>query len=44
MDAAVAAAHGPNVLPDAQGPGLLATLRDVVLEPMFLLLLAPCAS
>ena len=45
-DAAVAAAraaHGPNVLPDAQGPGLLATLRDVVLEPMFLLLLAACA-
>ena len=41
--AASRAAHGPNVLPDANGSGLLATLRDVVLEPMFLLLLAACA-
>jgi Ca2+-transporting ATPase len=36
-------AHGPNVLPAAKGSGLLATLREVVLEPMFLLLLVACA-
>ena len=45
-DAAVAAAraaHGRNMLPEANGSGLLATLRDVVLEPMFVLLLAACA-
>ena len=41
--AASRAAHGPNVLTEANGSGLLATLRDVVLEPMFLLLLAACA-
>ena len=41
--AASRAAHGRNVLPAAHGSGLLATLRDVVLEPMFLLLLAACA-
>ena len=41
--AASRAAHGPNVLPDANSSGLLATLRDVVLEPMFVLLLAACA-
>ncbi|MFC6222782.1 cation-translocating P-type ATPase [Hymenobacter artigasi] len=35
--------HGPNVLPAAKGSGLLATLREVVLEPMFLLLLVACA-
>ncbi|SET36369.1 cation transporting ATPase C-terminal domain-containing protein [Hymenobacter actinosclerus] len=40
---AVAAAHGRNVLPASAQSGLLATLRDVVLEPMFLLLLAACA-
>ena len=40
---AARAAHGRNVLPDANSSGLLATLREVVLEPMFLLLLAACA-
>ncbi|MFD1470727.1 cation-translocating P-type ATPase [Hymenobacter caeli] len=44
-DAAVAAsraAHGANVLVDNAPTGLLATLRDVVTEPMFLLLLVAC--
>ena len=41
--AASRAAHDRNVLPAASGSGLLATLRDVVLEPMFLLLLVACA-
>ncbi len=36
------AAHGPNVLPDNAPTGLLATLKDVVTEPMFLLLLVAC--
>ena len=40
---AARAAHGRNVLPDANNSGLLATLHDVALEPMFLLLLAACA-
>jgi Ca2+-transporting ATPase len=40
---AARAAHGRNMLPDANNSGLLATLRDVVLEPMFVLLLAACA-
>ncbi|GAB3639337.1 HAD-IC family P-type ATPase [Hymenobacter arcticus] len=40
--AAARAAHGPNVLPDSAPTGLLATLKDVVTEPMFLLLLLAC--
>ncbi|TDN38807.1 cation-translocating P-type ATPase [Hymenobacter sp. UV11] len=36
-------AHGRNVLAAATRSGLLATLREVVTEPMFLLLLAACA-
>ncbi|OGX85416.1 haloacid dehalogenase [Hymenobacter lapidarius] len=40
---AARAAHGRNVLTTATHSGLLATLRDVVTEPMFLLLLAACA-
>ena len=39
--AAARAAHGPNLL--ATGSGLLATRKEVVLEPMFLLLRAACA-
>jgi Ca2+-transporting ATPase len=45
-DAAVAAAraaHGRNVLTSTAHSGVLATMREVVLEPMFLLLLAACA-
>ncbi|MCC3160364.1 cation-translocating P-type ATPase [Hymenobacter sp. 15J16-1T3B] len=45
-DAAVEAsraAHGRNVLTAASRSGLLATLREVATEPMFLLLLAACA-
>ncbi|MBD2716886.1 cation-translocating P-type ATPase [Hymenobacter sp. BT646] len=41
--AASRAAHGRNVLTAAAHSGLLATLREVVTEPMFLLLLAACA-
>ena len=44
-DAAVAAsrvAYGRNVLTDNAPTGLLATLKDVVTEPMFLLLLVAC--
>ena len=41
--AAARAAHGPNLLATGSGSGLLATLKEVVLEPMFLLLLAACA-
>ena len=37
------AAHGPNMLPDSSNTGWLTTLKEVVLEPMFLLLLAACA-
>ena len=40
---AARAAHGRNVLAEANNSDLLATLREVVLEPMFLLLLAACA-
>ncbi|AMJ68145.1 haloacid dehalogenase [Hymenobacter sp. PAMC 26628] len=40
--AAARAAHGRNVLPDNAPTGLLATLKDVVTEPMFLLLLVAC--
>ena len=40
--AAARAAHGRNVLPDSAPTGLLATLKDVVTEPMFLLLLVAC--
>ena len=40
--AAARAAHGPNVLPDNAPTGLLATLKDVATEPMFLLLLVAC--
>jgi Ca2+-transporting ATPase len=40
--AAARAAHGPNVLPDNASTGLLATLKDVATEPMFLLLLVAC--
>ena len=41
--AAARAAHGPNLLATGSGSGLLATLKEVVLEPMFLLLRAACA-
>ena len=41
--AASRAAHGPNLLATSSNSGLLATLKEVVLEPMFLLLLAACA-
>ncbi len=41
--AAARAAHGRNVLTTNKHTGLLATLREVVTEPMFLLLLAACA-
>ena len=41
--AAARAAHGSNVLTTTNGSGWLNTLREVVLEPMFLLLLAACA-
>ena len=37
------AAHGRNMLPDSNDTGWLTTLKEVVLEPMFLLLLAACA-
>ena len=37
------AAHGRNMLPDSNNTGWLTTLKEVVLEPMFLLLLAACA-
>jgi Ca2+-transporting ATPase len=46
-DAAVAAsraAHGPNLLNTRTGSGLLTTLRDIVTEPMFVLLLAASAT
>ena len=39
---AARAAHGRNVLPDNTPTGLLATLKDVMTEPMFLLLLLAC--
>ena len=32
------AAHGRNMLPDSSNLGWLTTLKEVVLEPMFLLL------
>lgn len=44
-DEAVAASrakHGANTLPAKARSGLLATLKDVATEPMFLLLLASC--
>ena len=41
--AASRAAQGSNVLATSSNSGLLATLKEVVLEPMFLLLLAACA-
>ncbi len=41
--AAARAAHGRNILTSNAPSGLLTTLREVVLEPMFLLLLAACA-
>ena len=40
---AARAAHGSNVLVADARSGLLTTLREVVLEPMFLLLLTACA-
>ncbi|WBA40367.1 cation-translocating P-type ATPase [Hymenobacter canadensis] len=40
--AASRAAHGANQLAAVPGSGWLATLKEVVLEPMFLLLLAAC--
>ena len=45
-DAAVArsrAEHGVNTLPDNARSGLWTTLKEMVTEPMFLLLLASCA-
>ena len=41
--ASARAAHGRNVLITDTHSGLLATMREVVTEPMFLLLLAACA-
>ncbi|SDY47876.1 cation-translocating P-type ATPase [Hymenobacter psychrophilus] len=41
--AAARTAHGRNVLAAPAHSGLAATLREVVTEPMFLLLLAACA-
>ena len=37
------AKHGRNVFTTNAGGGVLATMKEVVLEPMFLLLLAACA-
>ncbi|WP_225430177.1 cation-translocating P-type ATPase [Deinococcus detaillensis] len=37
------AAHGPNVFSSGRSPGLLATMREVVTEPMFVLLLLASA-
>ena len=37
------AKHGRNVFTTKAGGGVLATMKEVVLEPMFLLLLAACA-
>ena len=41
--AASRAAHGANLLVTNSRSGLVVTLKEVVLEPMFLLLLAACA-
>jgi Ca2+-transporting ATPase len=35
--------HGPNVLTTDSGAGLFITMKEVVTEPMFLLLLVACA-
>ncbi|AHJ97524.1 cation-translocating P-type ATPase [Hymenobacter swuensis] len=42
--AASRAAHGPNLLNTQPGSSLLTTLRDIVTEPMFVLLLAASAT